>query len=136
MQPSSSASHTLRRRATESARFVTFAELLRAYPGGLRGLAEAIGASHSTLRRIRDTAFATLPRRHLRQLATVGGWTEVVGMNRLDHRRREARLVWHYRRARRYPECGHSVCSQHFIDTGITACIEAASRRAGLLGHP
>lgn len=30
-------------------------------------------------------------------------------------------------RARSGPRCGHSVCSQHFIDTGATACVEAGA---------
>jgi hypothetical protein len=113
--------------------FITFAETLHRYPGGLSGLAKSQHLSYSTLRRIRDTAFGQVPRHHLRTLATAGAWDGVPGMNGLGDDAREARLMKLYRRAKRYPECGHSVCSQHFIETGITACIELSSRRRGLL---
>lgn len=33
----------------------------------------------------------------------------------------------------RSPECGHSVCSNYYIETGSRECIEAESRRLGWL---
>lgn len=116
----------------EGALFMTFAGTLCGYPGGLPALAMELSISPSTLRRIRDTAFAAMPRHHLRRLAAATTWNEVPGMRGLDLRQRGARLMRLYQQACRYPECGHSICSQHFIETGKTACIERSSRRAGL----
>jgi hypothetical protein len=112
---------------------LTFAETLLAYPGGLPALANAAGVSGATLRRTRDTAFAKAPLRHLQRLAAAPGWQLVAGMSVLAPAERLAHLLTMYGRARRYPECGHSACSQHFIDTGITACIRRSHRTRHLV---
>ena len=49
-------------------------ELLRAYPGGIAGLARDSGLSDSTVRRIAAGAFVRPPWDRLRALAACPGW--------------------------------------------------------------